>query len=71
MLADQEPPLTHELAALAALAGIELTPMLLALQTFAVKARYRAENTPLPGDRLLLLGEIEAITIALEARLQP
>ena len=66
---DREPPLTHELAALAALAGIELTPMLLGLQPFAVKARYSAEETPLPGDRFLLLGEIEAITNSLEARL--
>ena len=66
---DREPPLTHELAALAALAGIELTPMLLGLQPFAVKARYSAEETPLPGDRFLLLGEIEAITSSLEARL--
>ena len=45
--------------------------MLLALQPFAVKARYSAENTPLPGDRQLLLGEIEVLTNALEARLQP
>ena len=71
VLADQEPPLTHELAALAALAELELTPLLLGLQPFAVKARYSAENTPWPGDRQLLLGEIEALTTALEARLQP
>lgn len=71
VLADREPPLTHELAALATLAEIELTPMLLALQPFAVKARYSAEDTPLPGDRLCLLGEIEALANALEARLLP
>jgi len=34
-----------------------------------VKARDSAEETPLPGDRFLLLGEIEAITNSLEARL--
>ena len=69
VLADQEPPLTHELAALASLAGLVLPPMLLGLQPFAVKARYSAEPTPLPGDRLHLLGEIEALSAALEARL--
>lgn len=41
-----------------ALAGIELSPELLALQPLAVKARYSAEDTPLPGDRLFLWGEI-------------
>lgn len=71
VLKDQEPPLTHELAALAALAGIELSPQLLGLQPFAVKARYSAEETPLPGDGNLLLRDIEAITLSLEARLVP
>ena len=71
VLMDQEPPLTHELASLAALAGIELTPLLLGLQPFAVKARYSAEDTPLPGDRILLLREIEALSNSLEARLAP
>ena len=69
VLEDREPPLTHELSALAVLAGIELTPMLLGLQPFAVKARCSAEATPLPGDRLRLLEEIEALTSSLEARL--
>ena len=71
VLMDQEPPLTHELASLAALAGIELTPLLLGLQPFAVKARYSAEDTPLLGDRILLLREIEALSNSLEARLAP
>jgi len=52
-----------------ALAGIALTPPLLGLQPFAVKARYSAEETPLPADRTLLLNEIEALANALEARL--
>ena len=69
VLADQEPPLTHDLAELASLAGIQLSPRLLGLQPFAVKARTSAEATPLPGDRLHLLRDIEAITKALEARL--
>jgi hypothetical protein len=36
-----------------------------------VKARYSAEDTPLPGDRILLLREIEALSNSLEARLAP
>jgi hypothetical protein len=71
VLMDQEPPLSHELASLAALAGIKLTPLLLGLQPFAVKARYSAEDTPLPGDRIDLLREIEALSNSLEARLAP
>jgi hypothetical protein len=35
-----------------------------------VKARYSAEETPLPADRTLLLNDIEALANALEARLQ-
>lgn len=71
VLMDQEPPLTHELAALAAQAQIELSPQLLGLQPFAVTARYSAEDTPLPGDRSLLLRDIEALANTLEARLVP
>jgi hypothetical protein len=70
VLGDREPPLTHELSSLAALAGIALTPPLLGLQPFAVKARYSAEETPLPADRTLLLNDIEALANGLEARLQ-
>ncbi len=36
VLMDKEPPLTHELASLAALAGIELTSLLLGLQPLGV-----------------------------------
>jgi hypothetical protein len=36
-----------------------------------VKARYSAEDTPLPGDRLLILKEVEALANSLEARLLP
>ena len=71
VLKDQDPPLTHELATLAVQAGIQLSPKLLGLQPFAVKARYSAEDTPLPGDRSLLLRDIEALANALEARLEP
>jgi HEPN domain-containing protein len=69
VLADAEPPLTHELSTLADLAGVSLTPLLLGLQPFAVKARYSAEETPLPGDRQLILAALEGLTQGLEARL--
>jgi HEPN domain-containing protein len=39
VLADVQPPLTHDLARLAQLAGVRLSEDLLALQDFAVKAR--------------------------------
>ena len=69
VLADVEPPLTHELSTLADLAGVPLTPLLLGLQPCAVKARYSAEETPLPGDRQLILAALEGLTQGLEARL--
>lgn len=69
VLADREPPLSHELSTLADLAGVELTPLLLGLQPFAVKARYSAEDTPLPGERQRILDELEEIARDLESRL--
>jgi HEPN domain-containing protein len=69
VLADREPPLTHELSILADLAGVALSPLLLGLQPFAVKARYSAEDTPLPGDRQQILAELETLTRGLESRL--
>ena len=69
VLADLEPPLTHELSTLADLAGISLTPLLLGLQPYAVKARYSAEDTPLPGDRRQILAAQEGLTQGLESRL--
>jgi HEPN domain-containing protein len=68
---DREPPLTHELSGLADLAGVGLTPLLLGLQPFAVKARYSAEDTPLPGERQRILQELVALTTDLESRLKP
>ncbi|EDY38156.1 hypothetical protein CPCC7001_1035 [Cyanobium sp. PCC 7001] len=69
VLDDREPPLTHELTTLADLAGVSLTPLLLGLQPFAVKARYSAEETPLPGERRQILTALEGLTQGLEARL--
>jgi hypothetical protein len=49
--------------------GFRSEPLLLGLQPFALKARYSAEETPLPGDRQLILAALEGLTQGLEARL--
>jgi HEPN domain-containing protein len=69
VLTDREPPLTHELSTLADLAGVSLTPLLAGLQPLAVKARYSADETPLPGERERILAELEGLTRTLETRL--
>jgi len=47
------------------------TPLQLGLQPFAVKARYSAEDTPLPGERHRIPQELDALTTDLERRLKP
>lgn len=59
VLRDERPPFTHLLKVLAQLAEVELDPRLLALQPYAVEARY--EEGPFP-----LLASREAILEALE-----
>lgn len=59
VLADRQVPRTQDLADLLALAGISLEPELLALQVFAVEARYEEGPFPLPAERQLLLKAIE------------
>ena len=71
VLADQPPPLSHDLARLQLLAGARLPEELLDLQDFAVKARYSPETTTLPASREHLLALIRQLRCALEARLQP
>ena len=58
VLADRQPPLSHDLGRLQQLAGVSLPENLLELEEFAVKARYSPENTPLPASREHLLGQI-------------
>lgn len=60
VLRDERPPFTHMLNVLAELAGVELDPMLLALQPYAVEARYEAGPFPLPAVRQRILEAIEA-----------
>ena len=61
VLADRRPPRSHELELLSDLAGVELPTNLLALQTFAVEARYEEGPFPLPAPRQQLLDQIEAL----------
>lgn len=61
VLRDQRPPLTHMLNLLALEAGVELEPLLLALQPFAVEARYEAGPFPLPAGRPQILGAIDRL----------
>ena len=59
VLRDERPPFSHMLHELVALAGMELDPVLLALQPYAVEARYEAGPFPLPASREGVLAAIE------------
>lgn len=61
VLCDERPPFSPMLHDLAALAGLELTPVLLALQPYAVEARYEEGPFPLPGTRVGILEAIEGM----------
>jgi HEPN domain-containing protein len=59
VLADRRPPKVHDLADLAVLAQLSLEGVLLALQVFAVEARYEEGPFPLPAPRQELLALLE------------
>jgi HEPN domain-containing protein len=61
VLRDERPPFTHMLNVLAELAGVELDPLLLALQPYAVEARYEEGPFPLPASRMGILAAIEQL----------
>ena len=61
VLRDERPPFTHMLNVLAELAGVDLDPMLLALQPYAVEARYEEGPFPLPASRERILEAIEGL----------
>ncbi len=61
VLADGEPPRSHELDLLASEANIELKELLLDLQPFAVEARYQDGDFTLPASRARILGEIQLL----------
>mgnify|MGYP003338220814 CR=1 FL=1 len=58
---DERPPFTHLLNVLAQLAGVQLDPLLLALQPYAVEARYEAGPFPLPASREAILEAMEQL----------
>lgn len=70
VLADQPPPLSHDLVGLQILAEARLPEELLDLQEFAVKARYSPDDTPLPASRQHLLALILQLRGELEARIE-
>ena len=61
VLRDERPPFSHMLDELVALAGMELDPVLLALQPYAAEARYEAGPFPLPASREGILAAIERL----------
>jgi HEPN domain-containing protein len=67
VLADQRPPRSHDLSELAQLAGESLSDDLLALQVFAVEARYEEGPFPLPANREVVLGWLVALLEEKEA----
>ena len=60
VLADRRPPRGHDLGDLVTLSGQPVDPRLLALQVFAVEARYEQGPFPLPAPREKLLALLEA-----------
>jgi HEPN domain-containing protein len=61
VLHDERPPFTHMLNVLAELAGVDLDPLLLALQPYAVEARYEEGPFPLPASRMEIMAAIERL----------
>ena len=61
VLRDQRPPFNHGLNLLAELVGIDLEPVLLALQPYAVEARYEVGPFPLPASRTEILVAIDRL----------
>lgn len=61
VLRDERSPFTHELRDLADRAGVALSADLLALQTYAVEARYSPSAFPLPSPRSEILRAIETL----------
>ena len=67
VLADEEPPRSHELSELASQAKRAVPNILLELQPFAVEVRYRDGEFPLPAERSTILEEIQQLMEAFQA----
>ena len=61
VLRDERPPFTHLLNVLARMANVELDLNLLALQPYAVEARYEAGPFPLPTSREAILRALDQL----------
>ena len=61
VLADLEPPRSHELSELSNLAPCNLPNVFLELQPFAVEAHYQDGDFPLPAKRITILQEIQKL----------
>jgi HEPN domain-containing protein len=70
VLADRRPPRVHDLHDLLVLAGQQADPLLLALQVFAVEARYEEGPFPLPAPREELLVLLDQELVRCEGRVQ-
>ncbi len=70
VLSGEQPPLSHDLERLQRLAEVVLPEELLALQEFAVKARYSPEEPPLSGSRVELLARIRQLRGELDRLLE-
>ena len=69
VLADEEPPRSHELSELASLAKRAVPSILLELQPFAVEARYRDGEFPLPAERSTILKGIQQLMEAFQTEI--
>ena len=69
VLADEEPPRSHELSELASLAQRAVPNILLELQPFAVEARYRDGEFPLPAERSTILKGIQQLMEAFQTEI--
>ena len=61
VLNNGQPPRGHDLTVLAELSGLEVPAVLLALQVYAVEARYEEGPFPLPPDRSKILAAIQQL----------
>jgi HEPN domain-containing protein len=61
VLGDERPPFTHMHHVLAELAGVDLDPVLLALQPYALEARDKEGPFPLPAGQMGILEAIERL----------
>ena len=61
VLNNGQPPRVHDLRVLAELSSLEIPPTLLALQVYAVEARYEEGPFPLPAERSEILAAIQQL----------